>query len=574
MNSLKQGLDKSHVVAAAVVLSLCVASPLLAASTLDSVATETVKSMADRVPAEYATLAVWKIGDRTGTVNLERLQDKLEIRIINSRHLKLIDRKKLNLILKEQHFTHSGLVDPATMKRFGQVSGVRAFLYGNVVSSSGQNEDGGRPDQITVVLKLVATKTAHVVWADRISGSARQVKEPPASKYVNFAKTLADGLDKKLAERDKRVILDFAQLEKQPRKFFDASAFMDALVVALANSKKCVIVDRKNLDVLFKEQNLVLDGIVTKKERDRLSKLWGIGGFIYGKVWRCTDQALEASLKVIDSETGEVFFGAEIQAKGAEVAQAPKHVDPKEELTERLKAVARCEVGFAEAEKLYRPDSEKVKQAKAKLAEAEEQVRQFALDTLLPKLRALCTQRATMAVDMRPEHPKMKAITLELASCVEEIEGLDRFLTFGDMRRFAAVRPTLFAREMEQCRIQSSLPGVWIGKTSTDQGQRPFELRLELQYDKATNRISGSVTASTPSTGYRGTPRKVSGRLEGREVLFREDGKDAKHSRHYWGVIEGGTMKGTTEWGKYQKKRNGIAWIWSVKRQDSPTRKP
>ena len=62
-------------------LFFAVFAPLVAhaASSLEDLAAKAVKSMEDSVPEGNDTIAIWQIGDRTKSVDLERLTDKLEL---------------------------------------------------------------------------------------------------------------------------------------------------------------------------------------------------------------------------------------------------------------------------------------------------------------------------------------------------------------------------------------------------------------------------------------------------------------------------------------------------------------
>ncbi len=67
--------------------TLSIQRPGIAASSLDNLAAKTITSMEDVVPEEYDTVAIWQIGDRTKSADIERLLDKLQLKIINSRPL-------------------------------------------------------------------------------------------------------------------------------------------------------------------------------------------------------------------------------------------------------------------------------------------------------------------------------------------------------------------------------------------------------------------------------------------------------------------------------------------------------
>ncbi|MHC4704319.1 MAG: CsgG/HfaB family protein, partial [Planctomycetota bacterium] len=310
---------------------------------------------------------------------------------------------------KEQKFTHSGLVDPATMKKVGEVSGVRAFLYGKVVDTSGES--------VTAVLKLVSTQTSHVLWADKIRGATEAAGKAQVTKYDAFCSQLAEKLDAQLADRNKQTVFDFSQLDKQPQEYFDAESFLDSLVVALAKSRKCTVVDRKTLDVLFKEQNLVLDGIVSQADRDRLAKIWGIDAFVYGSIRQCTEGALAGPMMAIDVVTGQVFFGQKVAGKGDEVAgRMTVEGDPAKAMGEYRQRKAKLD----EILQKYRPTSRTTTAAREKMEVAAKN----AAVVVQEAIKAASAEYEELVLELLPTSPEAQSIQTQIAVLKDYVSEL------------------------------------------------------------------------------------------------------------------------------------------------------
>lgn len=88
------------------------------------------------------------------------LETDLNTKIINTGRFKVIEKNRLDEILKELKFGYEGLTDPAQSKQFGKMSQADAILTGTYFE---------RGKQVQVSAKLINIETGEVVWADNIS---------------------------------------------------------------------------------------------------------------------------------------------------------------------------------------------------------------------------------------------------------------------------------------------------------------------------------------------------------------------------------------------------------------------
>jgi curli biogenesis system outer membrane secretion channel CsgG len=83
------------------------------------------------------------------------LSEKLSIRLTQSGRFKVIDRSKLELILKEQKLSLTGIIAPEKMKELGKLYGIDALLFGRKMQTSEM-----------MVFKLIDVNTGVILWAD------------------------------------------------------------------------------------------------------------------------------------------------------------------------------------------------------------------------------------------------------------------------------------------------------------------------------------------------------------------------------------------------------------------------
>lgn len=88
------------------------------------------------------------------------LETDLNTKIINTGRFKVIEKNRLDEILKELKFGYEGLADPTQSKQFGKMSQADAILTGTYFEKG---------KQVQVSAKLINIETGEVVWADNIS---------------------------------------------------------------------------------------------------------------------------------------------------------------------------------------------------------------------------------------------------------------------------------------------------------------------------------------------------------------------------------------------------------------------
>jgi PBP1b-binding outer membrane lipoprotein LpoB len=96
----------------------------------------------------------------------------------------VIERQRLEIIVKEQNLSMTGLIDIKTSQKVGKIIGVQGFVFGSV---------SGKPNAFSVMSKLVDVETGSVVWTLVLDNNIER----------NGAKELKKTLDKHYADGGK-----------------------------------------------------------------------------------------------------------------------------------------------------------------------------------------------------------------------------------------------------------------------------------------------------------------------------------------------------------------------------------
>lgn len=74
----------------------------------------------------------------------------------------VVERQRLETILREQELGLTGLTNPKTSLKVGKILGVQGFVFGSV---------SGKPNAFSVMTKLVDTETGVTVWSVVLSNN-------------------------------------------------------------------------------------------------------------------------------------------------------------------------------------------------------------------------------------------------------------------------------------------------------------------------------------------------------------------------------------------------------------------
>ncbi len=136
--------------------------------------------------------------------------------VINSDLFNVVERDKLNTIVKEQSFSGSGMVDPNSAIRMGSMVGARYLMTGKVVSADIEKTSfsgyGVTTKKITYIMKVSArvieTKTGRVMFsgtetASNYTQSTDNLSVSAKGAFVELAEKIAHSFVDRLSQSGK-----------------------------------------------------------------------------------------------------------------------------------------------------------------------------------------------------------------------------------------------------------------------------------------------------------------------------------------------------------------------------------
>ena len=122
--------------------------------------------------------------DRLGPAARNLIDTAFSENKLLSNKFSVIERDKLNLVLKEQHLGQSGAVDPATAARVGKILGVKYIILGGIDKFDVNRNSGGigrlgvgasvTSSNATITLRVIDSTTAERVISIAGEGSVKK----------------------------------------------------------------------------------------------------------------------------------------------------------------------------------------------------------------------------------------------------------------------------------------------------------------------------------------------------------------------------------------------------------------
>jgi len=144
-------------------------------------------------------------GDKSSDHLRKGLRDMLVTDLQNAKGLQLIERARLNDILKELKLAKGEYLDKSSAVKVGKLLGVKGLLTGSYIFSK---------DKIRIDIKLISPETGKILYTQSVSGKK--------DEFFDLEKELAENIAKKLIPSiSKRELRKINQLHTENFEAFD-----------------------------------------------------------------------------------------------------------------------------------------------------------------------------------------------------------------------------------------------------------------------------------------------------------------------------------------------------------------
>lgn len=302
---LNRGISVAWLTMALLLALLLGAPPARAAIDLEVLATRIANSLKLKLTdPSYRTVAISRIKNAGGVLDVDELIDFTNVKIVRMRHLRVIDRSKLQLILNEQKVQLSDFVSAEKYQELGKLMGVDLFIYGSF-------------HQDALVLKGIDVQNSAIAWAEVFPIK----NQPKQAAYLSgLGKGVIDSLQKDESRLRKANIRLLSFWDIKTSGQFTPKSVMDYLSVYITNDRRFKVVDRENLKLITEEQQLNQAVYINEKSAKQLGELYGVDAFIYGGIKRRSNGTYLASLKMLNIYNGVIEWADLIEIRPAKLA--------------------------------------------------------------------------------------------------------------------------------------------------------------------------------------------------------------------------------------------------------------
>lgn len=115
----------------------------------------------------------------------ELARQKIMDMLLESGRIRLIERDKLDAIIREQQLGETGLVDADSAAKVGKLAGVDAVLIGEIVPQRIKNKDRGEDAEVEVTIsgRLINTTTGEVL-ASAVFNHKKRLRIPRGEERI------------------------------------------------------------------------------------------------------------------------------------------------------------------------------------------------------------------------------------------------------------------------------------------------------------------------------------------------------------------------------------------------------
>jgi formylglycine-generating enzyme required for sulfatase activity len=278
-----------------------------AAVDVESLAGRIADSIKDNLAdPKFQTVAISRIRQEGASYNVEDLIDFTNVKLVRGRRFKVIDRSKLELILKEQQVQLQDFISTQKYKELGSLTGVDLFIYGTFYRDA-------------LVLKGIDVQNSAIVWADFFPITDR-VQD--AGYLQSLGQGTVASLEKDRDRLKKARIRLVSFWDFDTNNTFSPKSVMDYLSVAITKEGDLRVVDRENIRLITEEQQLNQSVYIDEQSAKRLGELYGVDAFIYGGIKRRPDGSYLASLKMMNIFNGVIEWADLITMREAPLSAA------------------------------------------------------------------------------------------------------------------------------------------------------------------------------------------------------------------------------------------------------------
>ncbi|MBI4084206.1 MAG: SUMF1/EgtB/PvdO family nonheme iron enzyme [Candidatus Lambdaproteobacteria bacterium] len=257
----------------------------------EALATRIAESLNTLRDPRYKTVAFSRIRQAGTRVNVDEVIDFANVKLVRGRRLQVVDRSKLQLILREQKVHLSDFVSATKYRELGQLAGVDLFVYGTVYRDA-------------LVLKAIDVQNSAIAWAD-VFPIGEDTREADLLRRLGEGVVLSMRNDLERLRAAKIRLVSFWNIDVPGA--MPQEAVMDFLSVALTREGSLKVVDRENLELIVGEQKLSQAEFIDEKRAKRLGELYGVDGFIYGAISE-RDGNYIASMKMMNIFNGVIAW--------------------------------------------------------------------------------------------------------------------------------------------------------------------------------------------------------------------------------------------------------------------------
>jgi hypothetical protein len=195
--------------------------------------------------------------DKSEELRSSALVSLLEARLSQDSHVQLVERSRIDAILREQQISLAASAEPNTVMKVGKLLRAEAFILLSLESSPGRNPGTSPPESTGQLLRVRVVETAHGfrLW-DRYEELGKSNVEATVDRITERVRTVVQKIGQPAGQVIPVGIVDIHRVQLPQRYERLARVLPGLLSARLSAEPRLLMLERESLGTLLKEKQL------------------------------------------------------------------------------------------------------------------------------------------------------------------------------------------------------------------------------------------------------------------------------------------------------------------------------
>jgi curli biogenesis system outer membrane secretion channel CsgG len=232
--------------------------------------------------------------------------------LFNDPNIILIERERLDSILRELELSVSKMVNEGEAVKVGKLVGAKILVIGRVYTIN---------EELTIMVKIIATETGRVkteTVKGPLSGKFSIIADEVAKKVHKIISikgpSMIASVDNQIGKPKTIAIMDFANTTGDKKLTQWGRDYAELLTLEFSKDDRFRLVERKEINKILEEIELNRSGYVDTKNAIKIGRMLGAQIMVLGVLLEINSN-LRVDIHLVEPESGKILKADVVEGK-------------------------------------------------------------------------------------------------------------------------------------------------------------------------------------------------------------------------------------------------------------------